>query len=71
MDTMENEIIVEEMERQSVCKPDCESWSYQVARASHYTEKGKSKSVLSQSVFLVIVMSFGETNSLMENGVLS
>ena len=38
---MEHNIIGEEMVRQSVCKPDCESWSYEVAKASHYTERGK------------------------------
>ena len=54
MDQMEHNIIAEEMmERKSVCKPDCESWSYEVAKASHYTKKGKStQNLCKDSLFL-------------------
>ena len=55
---MENDIIVEEMERQSVCKPDCESWSYEEAKASHYTEKGKLTLNLSKGIMFFNELSF-------------
>ena len=37
---LEHDIFPEEMVLNPMCKPDCESWSYQVDKNSHYTKKG-------------------------------
>ena len=41
MDKLEWEIFVDEIENNLFCKPDCDSWSYQMSKTNDYTEKGK------------------------------
>ena len=41
MTKLEYEIFVDEIENNLFCKPDCESWTYQVSKANDFTEKGK------------------------------
>ena len=40
MYNLEHEVFLEELASNPNCKPDCESWSYQVTKATHFTKKG-------------------------------
>ena len=58
MYNLEHEVFLEELVSNPNCKPDCESWSYQVTKASHFTKKGDLLSYHTFSCIFWILMRF-------------